>query len=201
MTYLSHDFLLADHSGDQYPEEFLNTLSPSGLPRHQMTLKVGTPVILIRNLNAQKGLMNGTRLIIQELHEKYIVGVVQRDPGLANLLHQVDLEDNVHIIPRISCCPTEDNMTLRFVRLQIPVLPAFCLTINKSQGQTLQAVGLFLLNKEVFCHGQLYVAESRVGDPLSIKVLPKDGGKREGKEGVYVNNVVYDSAFPPGMLP
>jgi hypothetical protein len=56
-------------------------------------------------------------------------------------------------------------------------------------------------DKEVFCHGQLYVAESRVGDPLAIKVLPKDGGKREGKEGVYVHNVVFDSAFPPGMLP
>ena len=44
---------------------------------------------------------------------------------------------------------------------------------NKSQGQTLKNVGLYL-PRPVFGHGQLYVALSRVGDPRFIKVLVMD---------------------------
>ena len=42
------------------------------------------------------------------------------------------------------------------------------MTINKSQGQTLQKVGIFLQNP-VFAHGQLYVAISRCANPSEIK--------------------------------
>jgi ATP-dependent DNA helicase PIF1 len=40
--------------------------------------------------------------------------------------------------------------TLR--RRQFPVRPAFAMTINKAQGQTLKMVGIFL-PKPVFTHG------------------------------------------------
>ncbi|XP_076254316.1 uncharacterized protein LOC143192707 [Rhynchophorus ferrugineus] len=46
--------------------KFLNSLNPSGLPPHKMVLKVGCPVILLRNLNPPK-LCNGTRLLIKSL--------------------------------------------------------------------------------------------------------------------------------------
>ena len=63
------------------------------------------------------------------------------------------------------------------------------MTINKAQGQTIQQVGLYLV-QEVFSHGQLYVALSRVGSPDNIRVMVK-GGRYEGHEGVYTKNVVY----------
>ena len=49
-----------------YPTDFLNSLTLSGLPPHEMELKVGCPVILSQNLNAgpSNGLHNGTRMII-----------------------------------------------------------------------------------------------------------------------------------------
>jgi ATP-dependent DNA helicase PIF1 len=44
--------------------EFLNTITLVGMPPHCMALKVGVPVILLRNLNVALGLCNGTCLII-----------------------------------------------------------------------------------------------------------------------------------------
>jgi ATP-dependent exoDNAse (exonuclease V) alpha subunit len=60
---------------------------------------------------------------------------------------------------------------------------AFAMTVDKSQGQTLDRVGVFLL-EECFAHGQLYVTLSRVGDPLQlIVVLPR--GRTSTKSVVY----------------
>ena len=54
--------------------------------------------------------------------------------------------------------------------LQFPLQPAYAMTINKSQGQTLAKVGLYLPT-HCFGHGQLYVALSRVTHPSCLKVL------------------------------
>ena len=69
------------------------------------------------------------------------------------------------------------------------------MTINKSQGQTLKRVGLYLTTP-VFAHGQLYVALSRVGHPDFIKVLvmpTTEQGEFEGR--VFTPNVVWDEVF------
>ncbi|GBP64697.1 ATP-dependent DNA helicase PIF1 [Eumeta japonica] len=61
--YYSVDTVLDSEEAVHFPTEFLNSLNPSGLPPHKMELKVGCPVILLRNLNPPK-LCNGTRLLI-----------------------------------------------------------------------------------------------------------------------------------------
>ena len=63
----------------------------------------------------------------------------------------------------------------------------------KSQGQTFRKVGLYLPN-DVFCHGQLYVALSRVSSEDSIVVLANKGF-HHGKPGVYTKNFVYKEAL------
>ena len=48
-----------------FPAEYINSLTPSGMPPHELKLKIGATVILLRNLNSAKGQCNGTRAIIR----------------------------------------------------------------------------------------------------------------------------------------
>jgi ATP-dependent DNA helicase PIF1 len=52
--------------------EFLRAQNPSGLPPARLELKIGTPVICLRNLFPRKGLYNNTRMIITKLREYFI---------------------------------------------------------------------------------------------------------------------------------
>ena len=45
----------SDDDHQNYPIEFLHELTPSGMPVHKMNLKIGTIVMLLRNLNTKKG--------------------------------------------------------------------------------------------------------------------------------------------------
>jgi Helicase len=78
------------------------------------------------------------------------------------------------------------------------------MTINKSQGQSLDTVGVWLPDP-VFTHGQLYVALSRSGNPSKTKILMRDvpnrQGKLDGKEGFYTVNVVYKEVLTQQEFP
>jgi len=69
-------------------------------------------------------------------------------------------------------------------RRQFPVRVTFMITINKSQGQTFNNVGVYLSSSVDF-HGQLYVAISRVTSSANIKIFNGQGPDR------YMWNVVY----------
>jgi ATP-dependent exoDNAse (exonuclease V) alpha subunit len=69
-------------------------------------------------------------------------------------------------------------------RRQFPVRVAFAITINKSQGQTFNNVGVYLPSP-VYSHGQLYVVISRVTSSANIKIFNSQGSNR------YMRNVVY----------
>lgn len=62
--------------GNLYPPEFLNTQTPSGMPPFALELKVGQPVMLLRNLKPQQGLCNGTRLICRQLLSFIIIAEI-----------------------------------------------------------------------------------------------------------------------------
>jgi ATP-dependent DNA helicase PIF1 len=63
MMYHSFDTAV-DDPNNYYPSEFLNTLTPNRLPPHVLKLKVGCPIMLLRNVDPANGLCNGTRLVV-----------------------------------------------------------------------------------------------------------------------------------------
>ena len=72
VCYLSSDSICkvdtnSSSNEDIYTPEFLNGISALGLPNHKLTLKVGIPTMLFRNINQPAGLCNGRRLIISQL--------------------------------------------------------------------------------------------------------------------------------------
>jgi hypothetical protein len=94
------------------------------------------------------------------------------------------------LIPRISLIPTSTTeVSFQFKRRQFPVRLAFALSINKSQGQSVRHVGLYL-RFPVFAHGQLYVALSRATSPHNIKILLPDDAAE-----CLTTNIVYDEVL------
>ena len=108
-----------------------------------------------------------------------------------NLIINSNNKNNKVYIPRIEIIVNEPKWPLTLKRRQFPVKTCYAMTINKSQGQSLRHVGIYL-SKPVFTHGQLYVVLSRVRsvDGLKINVPRRDGaGKCSTK------NVVYNEVF------
>ena len=132
------------------------------------------PIILIRNIDPKNGLCNGVRLVVVEMVGNRLI--------VARTLISTEL----HYIPRINLIVEEsENAPFKCRRRQFTIKPAFALTINKSEGQSLDRVLIWLWDM-VFSHGQLYVAASRIRDPMNIKFFI-----RSDDEELKTKNIVY----------
>ncbi|CAN1242019.1 ATP-dependent DNA helicase PIF1 [Linum perenne] len=171
-VYLSADTLTTSGPNQisleiQYPTEFLNSLSFNGMPEHQLRFKPYTIVMLLRNLNPSVGLL------------------------VRGLIVGGSYEGTIAIIPRIVLDVTDQNWPFTLRRRQYPLRLCYAMTINKSQGQTLDTVGLYLPTP-VFSHGQLYVAVSRVRSAAGIFIVIEN---EDSLPLDVTRNIVYDEIF------
>ena len=190
-------------------EELLNTLHVPNFPAHELRLKPRMPLMLLRNVSPPDGLCNGTRLIFHR-----VVG----SGGRRLLECEIASGSKAHIgdivyLPRLTLDSDDDAFPFKWSRRQFPVRraralpvallsaasslaasqvrPAFAMTINKAQGQTLKRVGLYLPDS-CFTHGQLYVAASRVGLPAHLRfAVPWD----EETGSFRTRNIVFRDAL------
>lgn len=200
-TYYSQDSVDAATPEELllWPMDFLNSLTVSGLPPHELSLCPGVVVMLLRNLDIERGLCNGVRAIVVKTH-RYVLDLL--------LISGTNKGSRVYV-PRLSLAPKSPDLPFVLRRKQFPVKLAWGMTINKAQGQTLVRVGIYL-PRPVFTHGQLYVALSRAGAPGFVRVLivegelqfhitEADGGTLQ--PGTYTQNVVWEEALLPTVDP
>jgi ATP-dependent DNA helicase PIF1 len=96
-------------------------------------------------------------------------------------------QEKTVFITHISINPAETEFGLQLSQRQFPGQLAFAITVNKSQGQSIDYVGLDL-ELEVFSHGQLYVALSWCTSASNVFVFNR-------KDSPKTRNVIFKSVF------
>jgi len=144
--------------------EFFNTITLAGMPPHRLALKVGVPVMLLKNIDATSGFCNGTGLIISRLARRLIVAQIIGGAHAGNIIN----------ILRITTTTNRLKWPFTLQRRQFPLELAFAMTINKAQGHTMKIVSIFL-PEPIFTHGQLYVALSRATRVNDVFVFCPNG--------------------------
>jgi len=164
----------SDFTEELISTDFMNTTTASGVPPHELHLKVGMKMMILRNLN--DSLANGTIVVVAKIGRDIVfVNPIHRDNN-----GKAFLSTECIPIPRITFEFEPMRGLLTIARHQFPLRAAYAMTINKSQGQTLARVALDL-RRMPFAHGQLYVALGRVRCAKSIIILVSDDQVYDGR--------------------
>ncbi|KIH68606.1 hypothetical protein ANCDUO_01056 [Ancylostoma duodenale] len=109
VTYAPIDTVVVSEQAVCYPTEFSISLKPPGMPPDKLVLKVGSPIMLLCNIDPPK-LCNGARLCVKNLMSNVIEATI-----LAGKARGEDV-----FSPRIPMIPTD--MPFDFKRLQFLVM-------------------------------------------------------------------------------
>ncbi|KAJ1701031.1 hypothetical protein LUZ63_000810 [Rhynchospora breviuscula] len=115
-TYYSADTAADKESIDgelrgNYPDEYLHSITSGGLPPHCLELKIGVPVMLLRNINQPNGLCNGTRLVITQASSRFLKARVITGSAIGQEV----------CIPRIVFIHQDNDLPFDLRRKQFPL--------------------------------------------------------------------------------
>jgi ATP-dependent exoDNAse (exonuclease V) alpha subunit len=160
-----------DETCDLLERELQSQFSQKGTER--LVLKKGCRVILIKNLNVEIGLVNGSTGTIQEIQNDKIRVIF--DNGVTETITRVDWELEL------------DNS--KVIATQIPLVLAYSVTIHRSQSLSLERAVLDL--DDCFCNHMVYVALSRVRslDGVYLKTFDENKITVNQKLLQYIDNI------------
>jgi hypothetical protein len=138
-----------DCDSSHYPLEFVHSVSLSGIPDHIVNLRPGAPYLITHNTSPY--LFNGTRVIYHRRVGRCL------EVQIAAGAHKGEF----HYVPRMIFTVVSPVIPFTLRRVQFPLMPCWAITVHKSQGQTLDRVGIYF-PRPTWAHGLLYVAVSRV---------------------------------------
>jgi ATP-dependent DNA helicase PIF1 len=155
-------------------DKFVDILDNSGRYENMLKLCVGAQVMFLIN-KMDLGLVNGSRGVVVDFKDNY--PVVKFNNGITEVIkhHSFDYEiDKKGII----------------YRKQIPLRLAWCITVHKSQGMSIDIAEVDI-GSNIFEYGQTYVALSRVRslDGLYIIKFNPDKIKCHPKVEKFYNNL------------
>ncbi len=137
---------------DGKPEK-IEFLKKNCIASENLTLKIGSQVMMLKNTYAKEGIMNGSIGIIRSFDNKKGYPVVEFTNG-----------SYITVAPEEWCIEKFNENTAKVeveaMMIQIPLILAWAITVHKSQGMTLEKIKCNL--GSAFAEGQVYVAVSRV---------------------------------------
>lgn len=162
----AYDDTKDNRNPELYNDDYLASLPLHGVPPALLPLKIGARYMIIKNYNPTVGACNGVMCELMQFSRH---------------LCQVKIQSGIHTgriiaLPRCSCHVSRENSGLPFdfSRVQFPLMVAYCVSVHKSQGQSLMKVGI-IIDQDSFAHGQVYTALSRTSGWANITVmLPSD---------------------------
>ena len=134
--------------------DYVQHQRPHGMPDYVLTVKVGGVYRLLRNFSIDQGLVKNVRVVVVGMGPRLIT---------VRLLHGAQthgVHDDDILLPRITF-KNQLHSGHTLCRRQFPLAPAYASTFHSCQGLTLDCVGVDL-TQDVFTHGQLYTALSRI---------------------------------------
>lgn len=172
-------FTAKDTAKDDY---LLKTLSNMKAP-HDLNLKVGAQVMLLKNMDTASGLVNGARGVVVKFEPRND-GLPAEHPSFQNLYFPVisfrvpvsgaaggQYEESQVLITEVEFSIEQQGIVVA-KRIQLPLMLAWALSVHKSQGMTIS--NLQVSFSGMFEFGQAYVALSRATDLTGLRLVNFD---------------------------
>lgn len=138
---------------DTDEQNMLKTFRNDCKAPEKLVLKIGARVMLVKNVDLNLGLANGSMGTVEKMYDDSIEVLFDNGRRYA-----------------VSRCEFvyQENSLDKIRRMQYPLRLAYGITIHKSQGMTLEKI--FVDLAEVFDYGQVYVALSRAKELSGLMI-------------------------------
>ncbi|KAF1868214.1 hypothetical protein Lal_00018734 [Lupinus albus] len=117
--------------------EFLNSLRTSGLPNHKIKLKVGTPIMLLRNLDQTECLCNGTRMIVNRLATHVLEAKVMTEKNVGKIFYIPRMRQPLASIGLYLPRPVFDHGQLYVAFSRVQSMEGLKILIHDKEGKTM----------------------------------------------------------------